>query len=355
MKTQFHLKKISLSIVLTLITSFALAGGGDAGGGKGVMCGEKLTVLDLYQEDLQDFSSKTKALPAEILNKIGRRFIDHFFSKAVDKDKILSELKSEFMTLSNQPNVDWMSPLPWTEDATLPTLENGCRFVQLAIHRKIDSYMNRPRVQFTYDPHYWSKLDIINKFALFLHEYSYSQNRYMAISSNFSAMLASSDETRSVIGALFSGRYITPIYSDDRHDGFCSFCEGNNKDCFEFYIDDKKVDGKSGVRLSFSIFKNFHTQSYTYAFVPDITTKDFFLKNRYKFSILRWSLNPYKWKIETQIYKPIMSKTWNLEMEMDKNDVNEWSMRVTNMESKEEGFNEFTHGLCLPTYTQERK
>ena len=50
-----------------------------------------------------------------------------------------------------------------------------------------------------------------------------------------------------------------------------------------------------------------------------------------------------------------MSKTWNLEMEMDKNDVNEWSMRVTNMESKEEGFNEFTHGLCLPTYTQERK
>ncbi len=340
-------------VILNAIPTISMAGGNLSGGGKGVMCGENLTVLDLYQEGLQDFSSSpNKAFPKEILNETGRRFIDHYFPRAVEKGELLSKLKSEFMNLSKQSNIDWMSPLPWTEDATLPNLENGCRYVQLAIHRKIDSYGNRPIIQFTYDPFYWSKLDTINKFALFLHEYAYSKNRYLAINSKGPEILENSDETRSVIGALFSGRYVAPIYSKDRHDGFCSFCEGNNKDCFEFYINDKKVDGKNGVLLSFGIFKNFYTQSFTYAFVPDITVKDFYLNNRYKFEILRWALNPYKRKIETQIYQPLMSTTWNLEMKMDKSEVNEWSMRVTNMASNEERPDEFTHGLCLPINRQ---
>ena len=183
------------------VTVFAAEGGSmGGGGGKGVLCGEKLEALDLYEarEVLHLKEAPRKSNLEEELNFASDQLYQILFEE---------EKADGFEPHPALKKMKWMSPwiltqikftekvLPFTDDATLPMLPQDCKFVQIAVFSRQPFYVK-------INPYLWSKLDTRNQAAILAHEqYFFGMNVFK----DYGAKL-NSDRTRRLISKAFSVR-----------------------------------------------------------------------------------------------------------------------------------------------------
>ncbi len=283
--TRFKLAT-NLAFLVTLVPfSGAFASGGiNGGGGKGVLCGDRLRVLDLYEAEQNKLSipAPLGTTDAEI-DRFGLPFLHHFFTSSLkgnEKEQILSSMKDSLNYLDSNKHpspllIKLERDLPFTNDATLPKLDPGCKFVQIAVNR-IVKINNEEKTEVSINPDYWSMLDSINRVALFFHEFSYARVRSGYDLSDTERNRLISDETRKVIALILSGSKIPNIIGpviDAKYKAWCGFgggqAHGGNEEHFEIYIKEETKDSRTGLGFYFYGFKDRLVASQTDGFLPN--------------------------------------------------------------------------------------
>lgn len=169
-------------------------GGSDGGGGKGVLCGENLRVLDLYEAD------EVRGFTAEKFNSASEDETFRFYILKTDRhmqaadptgyeDAVLKPLLPELKKFrDNFSFIPRGARLTVSQDATLPKIKAGCEVVQIALLG-----LDAAKV----DREYWDMLDNRNRAALFVHELAYNYVRK-------ESKARTSDDIREMVGAIFS-------------------------------------------------------------------------------------------------------------------------------------------------------
>lgn len=177
-------------------------GVGSSGGGIGVLCGTKLQTLDLFEAQYLHHLTLENPKPDFDQNwiMIGRRFMDYFSIESSSSDEqMLTEVRQILLSKIRE-----VAPgtLTLSQDATLPEIPASCRFVQIAL------YDDTQDVIFM-DPTLWALLPHQEQAALISHESLYKTARQYKT--------RTSDETRRVIGLLFSTTPLPPLFDDVKH------------------------------------------------------------------------------------------------------------------------------------------
>jgi len=276
---------------LMVHTTSAAAGTKDGSGGKGVLCGGKLATLDLYEARAKGNYPVTLGSFEEDLKNYGTEMAKHFaensteFSGPLARDMMLKVLKSEIV--SRFRDIAPGQRLPLTTDATVPRLPSGCSEVQIAIYSDDEGVIHR-------DPEYWSKLAPIEQAALVIHEMIYHRAREYKI--------RTSDETRAVIGLLFSGRnpepLLAPIWSAPKKIWCGAGVQKTSKEIYEMFGVDETRNGVVGVALYFRAFKSVYVTSRISTFLPGITLDQFMAKKFEPFNVVAQN--------------DLLKKTWNV-------------------------------------------
>lgn len=287
---------------------FFAVGGVDGGGGTGVMCGDQVSTLDLFEAqssglDLQTVSDDLD----ENIKYFGAKVSLHFALESGPADiptpgiqsradfmlKVMKkEIVSKFRDIPDNQRLAFFS------DATLPSLPTNCHFVQLAYYDDGTNTLYR-------DPRYWSKMDVRNQTALIIHEYVYRRARRFKIKN--------SDETRKLIGHFFSLQPLEPLLSplwNLKDNLWCTFGSPGRTDLFEFYGKEETRGGQLGVAFYFDLFKNIFLTTRMSAFFPGYTLDQFtgghFQKNTGSLAIQR--MVSRDWVIEfSKDYESAMS------------------------------------------------
>lgn len=289
---------LTVSAVLFLL-SYAhgqqtMSGGVDGGGGKGILCGNQLSTLDLYEARRNGIQiPENSGTFEELLGKYGVEVARHF-APSTDwlsmpdlpskmKEVLIESIVSKFQDIRSGQR------LPLTNDATIPQLPANCSVVQIAIYRN-DGVIER-------DPEYWKMLSPIEQVALTVHEMVYHRAREYAAAHD-------SDETRKVLGLLFSGSNPEPILSPLWTANEKLWCRAGNsgtlKEVFEFFVIDERRGSVEGVGVYFRIFKNMSVSSRTSAFLPGIKLDQFISSQFDGFKV--------------PVQNSLMGKTWNLDL-----------------------------------------
>jgi hypothetical protein len=244
------------------------AGGVDGGGGKGVLCGNHLETLDLYEaranhleipNDYQDLDANLK--------KFGKRMAEYFsessreFSDADFEDK-LPQIFDQQVT-QHFKDIPIGTRLPPTDDATIPDLSDKCSIVQIAIY-STDGTIYR-------DSEYWSKLQAIEQAALIIHEAIYHDAKQYGV--------LKSDESRKAVGMIFSDEPKLPLLSPIWNANSKFWCgagiKGTSQEIYELYGVDEVQNGVSGLALYFKAFKSIYVTSRTSTFLPGLSVAQF--------------------------------------------------------------------------------
>ncbi len=273
-------------------------GGVDSGGGKGVRCGKKVTTLDLFEARSRGLIplEKTDTLEGH-LRFFGLELVKHFSESGKEfKDPqfsqvIYQELKTSI--LDRFQDIPRNTRLPMTADANLKIqIPEGCQLVQIAVMVKSGTIYR--------DTQYWSEMDPLEQSALVQHEFIYKRARqYQALYS---------DESRAVVGMIFSGNNPDPMFSPLWSTSKKIWCgagrQNTSEEIFEFYgIDETHIDSSgnrnSGVRILYRGMKNIYMTSKTSVFFPGLTiekilTGDFSTMG----SIAKNSILNKKWLVE---------------------------------------------------------
>jgi hypothetical protein len=244
----------------------------DGGGGKGVLCGENLRTLDLYEsEEVYGLvpSQKYSDLVAN-LEVYGTRLFAYLSGDRVnDQDW---SIRQQVLSLIKEAVIDRFvdlpegATLPSTDDVTPPALPSGCSLVQIAYYSDQENKIYR-------DKRYWDRLDVQNQAALILHEALYHEAR--------SLKATTSDETRRMIGVAFSGQVLEPAFEriwNAPQRVWCGAGGGEGpqpQEVFEIYAIEETQNGISGLGIYARIFKSKLQMSRTLAFVPGISISDF--------------------------------------------------------------------------------
>lgn len=290
----------------------ALTGGVDGGGGKGVLCDNQVSTLDLYE------ARKMGRAPLNISNDLeenlkffGLEIAKHFVESTEEISTpqypliMLHELKLSIM--NKFKTIPSGTHLPETKDATLSNLPTGCKMIQIAIFDdKHDSIY--------IDSEYWNKMPAIEQAGLIIHEWIYKRAR--------SYGSRNSDETRKVIGQIFSGNnpepILSPLWNATKKIECSAGIEGTHHETFEYFGIEEVQNNLKGVVLYFRIFKGVTLTSRLSAFIPGITL-DQFLNNNFS----RLTL--------TAIQKSI-AKNWEIEIYSD--DKSKFQMRAIDHNSQ---------------------
>lgn len=332
----------SLTFIVTLLPfSGAFATGGvNGGGGKGVLCGDQVTVLDIYEANQNKLP-----IPAPLGNtdgevdRFGLRFFKHFSTAPLKKEEesTLLQYMKDILNQKDDPAVKsgfifkWERNLPFTNDATLPRLQPGCEFVQIGINR-IVKVNDEEKTEITLDPYYWAKLNSINKLAIFFHEFSYSRERSGYDLNDIERAKLTSDETRKVIGLILSGSDIPNIIgsvTDSKYSAWCGFgggtVHGGNEERFEIYIQEEIQNDQKGLGLYFYGFKERLVASQTYAFLPNFEI-DQILHSHFPSRPAKGPIEERYPSFPTQtiaVTNSLMNKTWVMHLGTD-----QWGLSI---------------------------
>lgn len=268
-------------------------GGVDGGGGKGILCGNELFTLDLFEArknglmPLSSFGSLS-----ENLKKFGVELAKHFsesndiFYDPQIETMILKEMNDS--VVSRFQDIPTGTRLSLTNDATLPILPSHCQVVQIAVYAK-DGTIHR-------DSEYWSKLNVVEQAALIVHEWIYHRARqYGALDS---------DESRKVLGHIFSGHnpepLLAPLWSTKKKFWCGAGIQDTEQEIYEIFGKEEFRNGVTGTALYFRAFKSKYVTSRTVAFLPGITPEDF-MEGRFQ-------------QVRITASNELMKHRWNLEI-----------------------------------------
>lgn len=203
----------------------------DGGGGKGVLCGNRLVTLDRFEAE-RDFGSAVHlegATVDEALLSMMERFGSHTATEpmlpmvqwsASGKIKLLKQWQE--MVGDHLKPVLVGTRLAPTQDATLPLLPPTCSFVQIAVYESTGTIQ--------YDTEYWNMLEPIDVAVLYAHEYYYAEFR------KFGAK--TSDETRQMIARALANK-LKPMFEELWFKPHFVSCYGGDKtQSFEFSVSD---------------------------------------------------------------------------------------------------------------------
>jgi len=309
-------------IACFLSGALGVAGTRDGGGGKGVLCGNQVSTLDLFE------ARHSGLIPIERSNDLnenlklfGMELAKHFTDSASDlqnpdyPELILKEMQQSIIEKFNDiPKGTRLQP---TSDATMPNIPVECSFVQIAV------YDDQAQKIFL-DREYWDQMSVLDQSALILHEWIYRRARLSGS--------VTSDETRKVIGQIFSGYnpepLLSPIWNANKKIWCGAGIEGTDQEVFEFFGVDETRNGKSGTALYFRVFKGITLTSRISAFIPNLSLDQFF-NREYLY-------------LTTFAQQASTSKEWEIEMEPNKT-LDVFMMRAYEVGSVK---NPYSNGFC---------
>lgn len=265
-------KAIGLFAASVLFPSVFAMGTKDGGGGKGVLCGNKVETLDLWEARHKGIriASSAGSLEDNII-KFGTSMMvtgscssaEYRFKKDGGGKWLLKEY-NEKRFFSGVSDIPYGETLPATADATITTQQlnemasEGCSLVQVIIKSEVDYTMKR-------DLNLWNKMDLVNQVAMMIHEYLYDKNIYNL----------TSDQVRLRIGFVFSDVDLLPSKFCGEKTLIC----GNGSDLYTAINMFK--DGKAGVAFYFDKINGIDLYSETEAFYPGINLTDL-MKGKFK-------------------------------------------------------------------------
>ena len=317
---KFRYKQIVTFFVTCLMFVHADASGGiNEGGGKGVLCENKLMALELYeaQELGEKIPPSLNSLQEEI--KRGKqkyaaelRLISPFIdnpnkSTQPEAPYIPIESLMFFTQITKNTNI-----LP-TNDVTLRVqLKPGCKLVQIF---SLNVDVQESTASLEYNPHYLAMLDSLNLYALTLHEIYGFILRNNKDATHHQINSLTTDEIRTVVGLEITreGDYLDNNFFNYRlpkivqNDGQWAKCrstaKSNGSEVFSFYMKKGILDGVAGMKLYFSKFKNLETIIPIQAFVPGLS-----ISQSQPFALIRNQM-------QTVIAQsPILNKSWMLQI-----------------------------------------
>jgi hypothetical protein len=271
MKILKAVSKVSLTLTFLFAAHAAAAfrGGMESGGGKGVLCGTHLRVLDLYEieavhggvvsKKYKDLDSNLAVYGTDLAVYRNDSYIDPLDSTV--RQSVLTFIKNEIFPKFSDIPVG--NQLPLTSDATLPQLPMGCQVLQIAIYAN-DGMIYRDR-------HLWDMLDIQNQAALILHEGIYHEAKKQGAQT--------SDQTRLIVGLAFTEKLpepmLKPIWSAAAPRVWCG-TDKTSPTQFEFFAINESRSGQQGIGIYFINFQGALPMERFSAFVPQMSTYDFF-------------------------------------------------------------------------------
>jgi hypothetical protein len=275
---------------------FKLEGVVNGGGGKGVLCGNSLRTLDLYEAQLSGLPTPVSSGQLnEDLKIFGIEMAVHFAESPTELDDpkyremVLEEMNKTIV--SKFRDIPLGQRLPLTSDATPPQLGSNCQIVQIATYTQNQTIFR--------DKQYWDMLAPVEQAALIIHEWIYHRARQYGS--------LNSDETRKVLGMIFSGRNPEPLVGPIWNAKQTLWCgagiEGTTQEIFEFYVIDEIQNGKLGVGVYFRAFKSVYLTSRTSTFIPKMNLDQF---RKREFSV-----------VSASVFNKIQNKNWVLELQPD--------------------------------------
>ncbi len=294
MKYQNLFVGFSIGFIIINSTFAASLGGYSGGGGKGVLCKSQVTTLDLFE------ARRTGLIPLNKSNDLNENLkffgleIAKHFSDSLEEtstpqfpEMMFEELQKSIIDKFN--NIPTGTHLLETQDATISNLPKDCKIVQIAVYDDKADIIYR-------DSEYWNMMPVVDQAGLIIHEWIYKRARsYGSINS---------DETRKVIGQIFSGHNPEPLFAPlwnatNKMECFAGI-EGTNHEIFEYFGIEEVQNNRKGIALYFRTFKNITLTSRVSAFIPNLTLDQFLSK---KFLSLT-----------TFATQKSMSKEWELEI-----------------------------------------
>lgn len=266
-------------------------GVGSSGGGIGVICGDTVRTLDLYEAtEVHGLTLLPGATTTDgAVLAVSKRLIRYLSSDRPQTDEeLLAEIRKEVFGRFRE-----VAPgsLALSQDATLPPLQPGCRFAQIALYED-------ERDVIWIDPSLWGRLDPLNQASLVLHESAYKLAR------QFKAK--TSDETRRIVGLMASTTEIEPIYAglDGREAILCStYSAGDTlgpEGYWVTFFDDQEA-GVAGLRVYATVLDGTFLLSRTTAFVPGASMANALIDGFPAMSL--------------ELRQPLIDREWHLEYE----------------------------------------
>lgn len=261
-------------VAISFSFKICLAGVVNGGGGKGILCGSNLMTLDLFEARLNGSKDPVTANSLEgDLKRYGPDLMLHFAYSVPETyqpglpnadlaNAVFEHLHERI--ISKFVDIESGTKLPLTNDATIPALPENCKVVQIATYDYDKDTIQR-------DPQYWGMLKPIDQAALVAHEWVYHRAKEYGV--------LNSDETRQLIGKLFSGETVEPNLSPIWKAKPRMVCVGGQyktqKEIFEFYGVEETRKGVPGLALYFAGFKSVYVTSRTSAFLPGYSMNRF--------------------------------------------------------------------------------
>ncbi len=286
----FFIYTILFFSFLQACTSLAQGGISGGGGGKGVLCGDKVYSLDLWEARQNSLlpAPLTVSFELSLIDKL-KQLLTHLNppSNQVDiaafYEALLTPLLSKNSEFIKQVIQDIPSGtrLPLTQDATLPPQLltnsshefNDCKEIQILIMLPNGGKILR-------DKDYWDRLPPLEQIALILHEVSYGKARKNG------AQL--SDEARKVVAMIMANKNLHSIFPQEKIHllrFWCGAGGGSSKKedepIFEIYGVPEKENQQTGIGLYFFGFSNIYVISRTRLFLPNISMSQFLNKKTY--------------------------------------------------------------------------
>jgi hypothetical protein len=261
-------------------------GPNDGGGGKGVMCGNTLRVLDLYESEVlkgqkpgPDFSSMKKAM-----QHYGVIWEQHLYRRKIDPNDSLWK-NHAFNDLNSTLNAFMFqnSAVPISHDATVPKIPDECFIVQIA-------YVDQKTGLVSVDKTLWNILPVRDRTALIMHESEYS----MVLMYN--GVQASSDRVRSLVGKLFSTAKKSPLLESMWNKNRYLHCDPPAT--FEFTMVNEKRNGKKGILFMFSVMNGDIAVNATTGFRPRLQVDQLKKKNFALNTIVADEKTGESWNVE---------------------------------------------------------
>ena len=221
--------------ILSLISMPLFAGTKDGGGGKGVLCGSTLRVLDLYESEVLN-----DVIPGPDMGNLQHNldiYKDFFFDRSLPVDLMIKTL-----VLDRFKDIPAGETLEDIADVTVPKLPSECELVQIAIYKDKESVILRDRKL-------WDMLSSRDQAALVFHELLYLSHRIQGEST--------SDLTRWSVAINMSNM---PLFSEMPNLSNIPkiWCATEN---YSWVMVDQKKSGKHGVGIYFKSYNNtFQTQ-----------------------------------------------------------------------------------------------
>jgi hypothetical protein len=276
----------SIILLLSIFLPISVLAGNEGGGGIGVKCGEKVSVLDLFEaEYIYNRTITRRYLDLETNIKEFGFIAASYESESSNqwtKDTIYQIYQSEI--INRIVDLKKGESLELSSDATLPTIPSNCEFVQIAFYNDLENKIYRDRSL-------WDKLSVQDKAALLIHEGHYKVKR--------NSRIYNSDTTRFIVGMVISNELPEPMWKPIEGKVKVE-CGSRNEGKYHFIAVEETRKGTKGLGLYFSLINDEYKMERVSGFI----------KNADRYSLF-YDLNKLK---TIELYGEIFKQITNIEL-----------------------------------------